>query len=145
VQAGDDPNAVRAFLARFPSSSRALSARTLLQSLEQKQAARTDTGAVQMTAPEPRPMAAPEPPPVVITPPQAVLPPPVDAGVPGEVTPRNVPTDVVAPSVPAASKVASASANRNRRQNANCRSILERAQIGELSADDHAVLQKECR
>jgi hypothetical protein len=152
VQAGDDPNAVRAFLARFPSSSRALSARTLLQSLEQKQAARPDVGAVRMTAPEPRPMAAPEPPPVVITPPpvvitppQAVLPPPVDAGVPAEVAPHNIPTDVVSPSAPAVSKVASASANRNRRQNANCRSILERAQIGELSADDHAVLQKECR
>ena len=157
VEAGDDPNAVRAFLARFPSSSRALSARTLLQTLEQKQAARPDTGAIRMTAPEPRPMAAPEPPPVVITPPpvviappqvaitppQAMLPPPVDAGVP--ITPRNVPADVVSPSVPAASKVAAASANRNRRQNANCRSILERAQIGELSADDHAVLQKECR
>jgi hypothetical protein len=114
-----------------------LSARTLLQSLEQKQAARPDTGAVQMTAPEPTP--------VVITAPQAVLPPPVDAGVPGEVTPRNVPADVVSPSVPAASKVASASVNRNRRQNVNCRSILERAQIGELSADDHALLQKECR
>ena len=68
VKAGDDPDAVRAFLARFPSSSHALSARTLLQSLEQKQAARPDTGAVQMTAPEP--------PPVVIIPPQAVLPPP---------------------------------------------------------------------
>ena len=145
VEAGDDPNAVRAFLARFPSSSRALSARTLLQSLEQKQAARPDVGAVRMTAPEPRPMAAPEPPPVVITPPQAVLPPPVDAGVPAEVAPHNIPTDVVSPSAPAVSKVAAASANRNRRQNANCRSILERAQIGELSADDHAVLQKECR
>jgi uncharacterized caspase-like protein len=145
VEAADDPNAVRAFLARFPSSSRALSARTLLQSLEQKQAARTDAGAVQKAAHEPRPMAAPEPPPVVITPPQAVLPPPVDAGVPGDVTPHNVPTDVVSPSAPAASKVASASASRNRRQNVNCRSILERAQLGELSADDHAVLQKECR
>jgi len=76
VEAGDDPNAVRAFLARFPSSSRALSARTLLQSLEQKQAARPDVGAVRMTAPEPRPMAAPEPPPVVITPPPVVITPP---------------------------------------------------------------------
>jgi hypothetical protein len=160
VETGDDPNAVRAFLARFPSSSRALSARTLLQSLEQKQAARTDAAAVRMTAPELRPMAAPEPrpmaapeptlvavtpPPIVIAPRLAVLPPPVDAGVPGDVTPHNVPTDVVAPSAPLASKVVSASASRNRRQNVNCRSILERAQLGELSADDHAVLQKECR
>jgi hypothetical protein len=144
VKAGDDPDAVRAFLARFPSSSRALSARTLLQSLEQKQAARPDAVAVQMTAPEPRPMSAPEPPPVM-TPPEAVLPPAVDASVPGEVTPRTIRQDVVAPSAPAAGKVAAASANRTRRQNANCRSILERAQIGELSADDHAVLQKECR
>jgi hypothetical protein len=93
-----------------------------------------------MAAPEPRPMAAPEPRPMA-----APEPPPVDASVPGEVTPRNVPADVVTPSVPLASKLASASANRNRRQNVNCRSILERAQIGELSADDHAVLQKECR
>jgi hypothetical protein len=159
VKAGDDPNAVRDFLARFPSSSRALSARTLLQTLEQKQAARPDVGAVLMTAPEsrpmaapePRPMAAPEPRPVVMTPPPvaialppAVLPPPATASAP-EVTPRNVPTDVAAPTAPAAGKVASASANRNRRQSANCRSILERAQIGELSADDHTVLQKECR
>jgi len=141
VKAGDDPDAVRAFLARFPSSSHALSARTLLQSLEQKQAARPDAGAVRMTAPEP-PLVVITPPPA---PPQAVLPPPVDAGVPGEVTPHNVPTDVVSPSAPAASKAASASANRNRRQNVNCRSILERAQLGELSADDQAVLQKECR
>ena len=141
VKAGDDPDAVRAFLARFPSSSHALSARTLLQSLEQKQAARPDAGAVRMTAPEP-PLVVITPPPA---PPPAVLPPPVDASVPGEVTPRNVPTDVVSPSAPAASKAASASANRNRRQYVNCRSILERAQLGELSADDQAVLQKECR
>jgi hypothetical protein len=169
VEAGDDPDAVRAFLARFPSSSLALSARTLLQSLEQKQAARPDAAAVRITAPEPRPtaapelrpiaapeprpiaapeprpIAAPEPPPVVTTPPQAVLLPPVDASLPGEVTPRNVRPDVVAPSAPAAGKVAAASANRNRRQNVNCGSILERAQLGELSADDHALLQKECR
>jgi hypothetical protein len=81
----------------------------------------------------------------VTTPPQAVLLPPVDASLPGEVTPRNVRPDVVAPSAPAAGKVAAASANRNRRQNVNCGSILERAQLGELSADDHALLQKECR
>ena len=102
-----------------------------------------------MTAPElplvvitppPAPPQAVLPPPA---PPPAVLPPPVDAGVP--VTPHNVPADVVAPSAPAASKAASASASRNRRQNVNCRSILERAQLGELSADDQAVLQKECR
>ena len=151
VQAGDDPDAVRAFLARFPSSSHASSARTLLQSLEQKQAARPDTGAVRMTAPEPPPVViAPPlvvitPPPTVITPPPAVLPPPVDASLPRELTPPNVPTDVVAPSAPAASKSASASANRNRRQAVNCRSILERAQLGELSADDQGVLQKACR
>ena len=141
VKAGDDPKAVRAFLARFPSSSHALSARTLLQSLEQKQAARPDAGAVRMTAPEP-PLVVITPPPA---PPQAVLPPPVDAGVPGAVAPHNVPADVVSPSAPAASKAASASASRNRRQNVNCRSILERAQLGELSADDQGVLQKECR
>ena len=141
VKAGDDPKAVRAFLARFPSSSHALSARTLLQSLEQKQAARPDAGAVRMTAPEP-PLVVITPPPA---PPQAVLQPPVDAGVPGAVAPHNVPADVVSPSAPAASKAASASASRNRRQNVNCRSILERAQLGELSADDQAVLQKECR
>jgi len=149
VKAGDDPAAVRAFLARFPSSSYASSARTLLQSLEQKQAARPDAGAVRMTAPEP-PLVVitppPAPPQAVLpppAPPPAVLPPPVDAGVP--VTPHNVPADVVAPSAPAAGKAASASASRNRRQNVNCRSILERAQLGELSADDQAVLQKECR
>jgi len=151
VKAGDDPDAVRAFLARFPSSSHALSARTLLQGLEQKQAARPDAGAVRMTAPElPLVVITPPPaPPLAVLPPpaplQAVLPPPVDAGVPGAVAPRNVPADVVSPSAPAASKAASASASRNRRQNVNCRSILERAQLGELSADDQAVLQKECR
>jgi len=151
VKAGDDPKAVRAFLARFPSSNHALSARTLLQSLEQKQAARPDAGAVRMTAPElPLVVITPPPaPPLAVLPPpaplQAVLPPPVDAGVPGAVAPRNVPADVVSPSAPAASKAASASASRNRRQNVNCRSILERAQLGELSADDQGVLQKECR
>jgi hypothetical protein len=151
VKAGDDPDAVRAFLARFPSSSHALSARTLLQGLEQKQAARPDAGAVRMTAPElPLVVITPPPaPPLAVLPPpaplQAVLPPPVDAGVPGAVAPRNVPADVVSPSAPAASKAASASASRNRRQNVNCRSILERAQLGELSADDQGVLQKECR
>ena len=151
VKADDDPDAVRAFLARFPSSSHALSARTLLQSLEQKQAARPDAGAVRMTAPElPLVVITPPPaPPLAVLPPpaplQAVLPPPVDAGVPGAVAPRNVPADVVSPSAPAASKAASASASRNRRQNVNCRSILERAQLGELSADDQGVLQKECR
>ena len=151
VKAGDDPKAVRAFLARFPSSSHALSARTLLQGLEQKQAARPDAGAVRMTAPElPLVVITPPPaPPLAVLPPpaplQAVLPPPVDAGVPGAVAPRNVPADVVSPSAPAASKAASAGASRNRRQNVNCRSILERAQLGELSADDQGVLQKECR
>jgi uncharacterized caspase-like protein len=133
VQAGDDPDAVRAFLARFPSSSHAASARTLLHSLEQKQAARPGAGAVQ---------PAPEPPLVVITPPapQAALPPP-NAGVPGEVAPHDVP-NVVAP---ATGKAAAAGASLNRRQSVNCRSILERAQLGVLSADDQAVLQQACR
>jgi hypothetical protein len=91
------------------------------------------------------PLVVITPPPAAITPPPAVLPPPVDAGLPRELTPPNVPRDVVAPSAPAASKSAAAGANRNRRQAVNCRSILERAQLGELSADDQGVLQKACR
>lgn len=80
--------------------------------------------AVATVAPEPAETAAP----VTKRPPVSAIPAPV----------------VTRPTPPSKAKAASAT-NSRKRGSAECAKIMERAQLGELSEDDRATLQQDCR